>query len=457
MSNVIVQGLGFVGSATAVAVAMQSDKNNNPLFKVYGIELKNKNGSNRVKMFNKGIFPFKTNDKSMQPELKKSILKKNLLATFDENIYKKADYVLVSINCDLEKRETVNLNKFKKAFSRIIKLIKINTLVIIQSTVPPGTCERILYPEMQKIFKARGFDQNKALLSHSYERVMPGKYWLNSVINSYRVYSGINKEAAMKCRKFFSKVINTKKYPLIKLQNTNSSELSKVLENSYRAVNIAFIEEWSRFSEDIGVDLYDVLKAIKTRDTHNNIRYPGFGVGGYCLTKDPLFGKIGSKQIFNLKNHNFLFSSNAIKINNNMPLVSVDKIVKYFNGSIKSKKILLLGASYREDVEDTRFSPSEVFYKEVKRLGAKIDVYDPLINFWNEIKLKCLDRIPLNNNYDIVLLAVKHKQFQKIVFNHTTFKKKKLLVFDSNNILSKKQVKLIKDNINFKYMSIGRG
>ena len=157
MSNVIVQGLGFVGSATAVAVAMQSDKNNNPLFKVYGIELKNKNGSNRVKMFNKGIFPFKTNDKSMQPELKKSILKKNLLATFDENIYKKADYVLVSINCDLEKRETVNLNKFKKAFSRIIKLIKINTLVIIQSTVPPGTCERILYPEMQKIFKGRFF------------------------------------------------------------------------------------------------------------------------------------------------------------------------------------------------------------------------------------------------------------------------------------------------------------
>ena len=130
---------------------------------------------------------------------------------------------------------------------------------------------------------------------------MPGKNYLDSIINYWRVFAGINDISADKCAEFLSKIINVKKYPLTRLSNTNESETGKLLENSYRAVNIAFIEEWGRFAEDIGLDLFNIIDAIKMRPSHNNIMQPGFGVGGYCLTKDPRFADLSVKQIFKKK------------------------------------------------------------------------------------------------------------------------------------------------------------
>ena len=121
---------------------------------------------------------------------------------------------------------------------------------------------------------------------------MPGKNYLDSLINAQRVYAGLNKRSESSCKKFFSKIINTKKYPLQKLNSIEECETAKLLENSYRAINIAFIEEWGIFAENIGVNLFEVLNAIKIRPTHSNIRKPGLGVGGYCLTKDPLMGYV---------------------------------------------------------------------------------------------------------------------------------------------------------------------
>ena len=114
---------------------------------------------------------------------------------------------------------------------------------------------------------------------------MPGKNYFDSIINYWRVYAGIDKKSADRCERFLSKIINIKDYPLSRLKNTISSECGKVLENSYRAVNIAFMEEWGRFAEDANIDIYEIVKSIRLRPTHQNIRQPGFGVGGYCLTK----------------------------------------------------------------------------------------------------------------------------------------------------------------------------
>ena len=120
---------------------------------------------------------------------------------------------------------------------------------------------------------------------------MPGKNYFDSIVNYWRVYAGIDDESAKKCEKFLKKIINTKDYPLTRLSDTTSSETAKVLENSYRAANIAFIEEWGRFAEDIGIDIFEIIESIRMRPTHSNIRQPGFGVGGYCLTKDPILQK----------------------------------------------------------------------------------------------------------------------------------------------------------------------
>ena len=340
MKNIVIQGLGFVGSAMATAIASKS--NNSNKFDVTGIDLPNEIGKQRIESINKGNFPFKTNDKKLVSELKKSVERGILKATSNTSTYEKADVVIVSINCDLVKengQEKIALDNFTDSIREIAEKISEDTLVIIESTVPPGTCEKIVYPLFKGVFSKRKLDISKLYLAHSYERVMPGNEYFDSIINFWRVYAGINKESAEKCEAFLSKIINTADYPLTRLSSTTASETGKLLENSYRAVNIAFIEEWARFAEDTGVDLYEVINAIRKRSTHNNIRQPGFGVGGYCLTKDPLFAKIAAKDIFNLDGHEFPFSSQALQINSIMPLVTLNKLNNYFDNDLKGKKI----------------------------------------------------------------------------------------------------------------------
>ena len=160
MINIVVQGLGYVGSAMAVAVASKLDEKNKPIFHVTGIDLPNRLGLERINAINSGKFPFKTNDSKISFELKKAVERGNLEATTKKNIYSKADVVLVSINCDLiiqNGLEKIALDNFTKSIQDIAEHVSEDTLVIIESTVPPGTCEKIVYPLFKDIFKKRKY------------------------------------------------------------------------------------------------------------------------------------------------------------------------------------------------------------------------------------------------------------------------------------------------------------
>jgi UDP-N-acetyl-D-glucosamine dehydrogenase len=450
--------LGFVGSAMAVAVSSKLNNESYPLYNVTGIDLAFGLGQERIDSINTGRFPFQTNDEKLVNELKNSVCRGNLKATSDKASYSIADVVIVSINCDLVKekhQEKIALEPFSNSISEIAENISEDTLVIIESTVPSGTCEKIAYPIFRKIFQKRKLNIDKLYLAHSYERVMPGDEYFDSIINYWRVFAGINKESADKCEIFLASIINVKDYPLTRLSSTTASETGKLLENSYRAVNIAFIEEWGRFAEDSGIDLYEIIDAIRMRPTHNNIRQPGFGVGGYCLTKDPVFAKIAAKDILGLSGHEFPFSSQALEVNATMPLITLDKLKQYFQGKLQEKKILLMGISYRQDVGDTRFSPSEIFVKEARSLGAVIEAYDPLVKYWDELEMKIKSKVPNLADFDAVIFAVPHKEFAGISFSKL-INKKDTLLFDANNVFSKKQREEIKIN-NLNYLSIGRG
>jgi len=457
MKNVVVQGIGYVGAALSVAISSKRDKKNKPLFKVVAIDKENNTGSARIKSINSRIFPFKTKDKLLKNELKKSIVHKNLLASSSLGFYRTASVVVICINCDLiQKGSQLNINykAFEESIKEVAENIKENTLVIAESTIPPGTCKRIIYPILINAFKKRNLNSKKILLAHSYERVMPGKNYLDSIINYWRVYSGINKKSEIACAKFFSKIINVKKYPLFKLENTTSSETAKLLENSYRAVNIAFIEEWGRFAEKIGINIFPILNAIRKRPSHKNIMQPGFGVGGYCLTKDPIFCQIAAKKIFKLKNTNFEFSTKALKINKKMPLVTFEKVKKFYSNNLKNKKILIMGVSYKEDVGDTRHSPTEMLFKKLRKNKSIVSVHDPIVPFWDELKIKVLKSYPNINLFDSVIFTVKHENYRKINFRKWNNKKK--LIVDANNVLSEKQHKILKKR-KFNVISIGRG
>ncbi len=447
--KICIQGLGFVGSAMSVAASLSKNK-------VVGIEQPTQEGKKIIESINKGIFPFKTNDKALKKNLK-ILSKKNFLkASYLKSHYEDADVVIVSINCDLKKKnnkQKINLDIFKKAIKQFAVRIKEETLVIIESTVPPGTCKEIIYPLIYNSFIKRKLDPEKFYLAHSYERVMPGKFYLNSIINNWRVYSGINNISAKKCKNFFKKIINTKKYPLYQLKNTTHSEFGKLLENSYRAVNIALIDEWSVLADKLKLDLFSIINSIKVRPTHKNLMNPGFGVGGYCLTKDPLIGNIGAKQIYGI-NQKLPLSNLAVKINNNMPKRTIEKLKNHFNKNLKNKKILLLGVSYKEDVADSRFSPSNFFYKKMISFGVKITPHDPLVKYWIEFKKKISNKIPDLSKFDAIIFSVKHKEYKKIKFKKIK-KNKNFLIVDANNVLSEKQTKDIRSK-KFNFISIGR-
>jgi nucleotide sugar dehydrogenase len=460
METVVVQGLGFVGAAMAVAAANAADADGKPFFSVIGVDLPTDLGNERVKKINSGIFPFETVDQKILSGTKKAIYQGNLLATTDETVFSKADFILVSINMDLSylngTTPTINLEPFKKAVHTFGKYINSGALVIVETTVPPGTCEKIVQPIVHQHAKERGIDPNSIYIAHSYERVMPGANYLDSIINFWRVYSGTNIHAAARCESFLSKIINVQKYPLRRMKSTTASETAKVLENSYRAVNIAFIEEWGRFAEEVGFDLYEVIDAIRVRPTHSNIRQPGFGVGGYCLTKDPLFAKIAAKELFGLTGHNFPYSSTAVEINRAMPLVTLEKLKNYFRGSVEGKKVLLLGISYREDVGDTRYSPSETFFIKARDEGAEVVPRDPLVYRWEEMQINIPQDLPNPDSFDVILFCVPHLAYRKLEFDKWLKPGSKCLIFDANNVLTDFQRSTL-NNMGIKFMSIGRG
>ena len=369
--KVCIQGLGFVGSAMAIAVSNAINDEKKYCFDVVGIDLKSSKGIKRINDLNAGIFPYGNTDPKLDRYLKKAIKNKNFRASSDNSEYKNAEIVLVDIHLDIPFKDNepkLEFGSFKKAINTIGNNIKEECLVIIETTVPPGTCSEIVLPILRECFTKRGLDPQKIKLAHSYERVMPGKKYYDSIINFWRVYSGINEESELACEKFLSKVINIKKYPLTKLSSTIASETSKLLENTYRAVNIAFIAEWTRYAEKVGIDLFEVIQAIQRRPTHKNIRYPGIGIGGYCLTKDPAFTPAASKELLK-QNLDFPFSKLAMLESSKMPLHAVCRMRELLGGDFYKKNILILkmesgkfaGRDYNQNI-GIRPNQKNVFY-----------------------------------------------------------------------------------------------
>jgi UDP-N-acetyl-D-glucosamine dehydrogenase len=455
---VCVQGLGFVGTAMAVAVANACDLQGRPFFNVIGLDLASKDGLSKIDAINNGRMPFKCEDSEFSKLFQLAYTNRNLIATADPEAYALASTILVDVNLDIRFRNGQSYlpwDDFRAAIRALGEFMPAKCLVIVESTVAPGTCEKIVAPILAAEFKNRGLPADGFLLAHSYERVMPGKEYLNSIVNFYRVYSGYTSEAADACEAFLSKVINVKDYPLTRLDSTTASEIGKVLENSYRAVNIAFMEEWGRFAEAVGIDLFEVVAAIRKRPTHCNIRQPGFGVGGYCLTKDPLMAEIAARELFALGHLKFPSSCQAVAINRTMPLVSLDKIQALLGGSLQGKSLLLLGVSYRQDVGDTRNSPSQIFVENARARGAVVLCHDPYVEYWEELAEPLPAEIPSAANLDAVVLAVPHEQYLQLDLNQWLGKANPL-IFDANNVLSPKQLAMLK-NSGRRLASIGRG
>jgi nucleotide sugar dehydrogenase len=396
---VVVMGVGFVGAVMAAIIADTVDKKTRKPSKfVIGCQRPSTRSYWKIPLLNRGQSPVRAEDPEVDPMIERCVLrKKTLTATFASDCLKLADAVVVDVQCDYLKHDLGNLRTGEADMAALEATMKVigervrpECLVLIETTVAPGTTEFVAQPIIRKAFAARGIE-TPPLLAHSFERVMPGREYVKSIRDFWRVCSGCSDEARRRVVKFLTEVLNTKDFPLTVMDRPIESETTKIVENSYRATILAFLNEWSLFAERNGVDLVKVIQAIKVRPTHSNMIFPGPGIGGYCLPKDGGLGYWAYKHILGFEDQDALFkiTPTAIDVNDTRGLHAAELVrdaLRNMGRYIAGARVLLAGASYREDVGDTRYSGSELVVRKLTEMGAEMHVHDPYVDHWYELE-----------------------------------------------------------------------
>ncbi|NLX21133.1 MAG: nucleotide sugar dehydrogenase [Phycisphaerae bacterium] len=394
---VVVVGVGFVGAVMAAVVADSRDKKTGKHNKfVIGQQRPSTRSYWKIELLNRGQAPVKAEDPEVDPMIARCVKEHGTLtATYTHEVLKLADVVVVDVQCDYLKKDLGNLRTgaaemaaLEKSMATIGDTIQPHCLVLIETTVAPGTTEYVAYPILKKAFEKRGL-ATEPLLAHSFERVMPGRQYVSSIRDFWRVCSGVNEESRRRVVKFLSEVLNVEQFPLTVMDRPLESETTKIVENSYRATMLAFLHEWSLFAERNGVDLIKVVQAIKVRPTHNNIIFPGPGIGGYCLPKDGGLGMWAYKHLMGFEDDIFKITEAAININDTRALHVAELVrdaLRNMGKYVAAAKCVLLGAAYREGVGDTRYSGSELVVRKLAEMGAEVGVHDPYVQHWWELE-----------------------------------------------------------------------
>ena len=447
---VVVMGLGFVGAVMAGVIADSTDrKTGKPAKFVIGMQRPSTRSFWKIGYLNNGIPPVEAEDPEVATLIERCVRrKKTLMATYIYDALTLADAVVVDVQCDYNKETlgdcrqgSADIAALEDSLRVIGEKIRPDCLVLIETTVPPGTTEYVAYPIVKKAFEKRGLVE-EPLLAHSFERVMPGREYVSSIRDFWRVCSGINDEARRRVVKFLSEVLNVEKYPLTVLDRPIESETCKIVENSYRATLLAYLHEWSLFAERNGVDLIKVIEAIRVRPTHSNMIFPGPGIGGYCLPKDGGLGVWAYQTLMGFDDDIFRITPLAIDINDTRALHAAELVrdaLRNMGRIVAASRIAVLGVSYREDVGDTRYSGSEILVRKLTEMGADIIVHDPYVKHWwemekqdtypapghsrarffrNQERLKDLvvhkDLAKTLRGADAVVLAVRHEQYRNL-------------------------------------------
>ena len=423
--RVVIIGLGYVGLPLACLCALKG-------YKTYGLEL----DEPKIKKINQNISPIK--DEFIQKTLKK--IPGKIFATNDSKILQTAKIIIVCGPTPVNEHHEPDLSAIKKSCQTISENLQKNQLIIIESTIYPGTIEEIIKPVLEQ----SGLKCEKDFfLAHCPERIDPGNQkWV--IENIPRVLGGLSETGAKKAKKFYESIISAK---ITQLNNARQAEAVKMIENTFRDINIAFVNELAKSFPLMGLDIKEVIEGAKTKPFGFMAFYPGPGVGGHCIGVDPYYLIAKARQ----KGFEHKFLSLAREINNSMPGYVVElaeKLVLQLGKNFIDSKISILGVAYKADVDDFRESPSLEVINMLKQKGAKPVVFDPFIP--NQSNTQSIEDAV--KAADIVLLLTKHKQFLEKLSPAFLKKNNIKAIIDSHNGLNKEEI--IKSGII--YSGIGR-
>ena len=420
-AKVAVIGLGYVGLPTAVELAKAG-------FQVFGIDVKKE----KADLVNKGKSYI--SDVSSQ-ELEKAVRENKLVAFNNHQSLRKADIVLICVPTPLDKNKVPDVSYILSTTKEIAGFLRKGQLVILESSTYPGTTRDVILPQLEKGKLKAGKD---FYLAFSPERVDPGneEYKFKDIP---RVVGGITRQCTQIAADFYRSFINAEVKPL---SSPETAEMAKLLENTFRLVNISMINELALFCGKMGLDIWEVIEAAKTKPYGFMPFYPSPKVGGHCIPLDPFYLSYRAKE------YNFWtrFIELAGEINEQMPHFVVTKMVSVLNHNKKplnGSKILIWGVAYKKDIGDARESAALEIIPDLMRKGVSVDYFDPYIPKL-EIKNGRLKKpqilrsikysLAKLRSYDLVLILTNHSDFD---YNRLA-KSSKLVVDTRNAIKSRK-------------------
>jgi len=397
--KIVVVGMGYVGIPCAAVLASVND------FEVIGVQRRSKRSGWKIDWLNRGKCPIGGDEPGLAPLISDVVKEKKLRVTDDISICKDAEVILIDVQTPTEKNNTPSYESLKEVSHSIGKYLQKGALVIIESTVAPGTTENLVKPILEK---ESGFGAGEEFyLAFSYERVRPGRL-LQNIVHLPRIVGGINQISSQKAVEIYSKIVKEKIY----VTDCLTAETAKCVENAYRDVNIAYANEVALLCERLGIDVHDVKRLTNTLP-NVDVHEPGAGVGGHCLPKDTWlllygvgkYGKPGKKDVQILTQARYMNDFMPEHMGN-----LVEEAMQEAGKEIVSSKITILGLSYLENTDDTRNTPALPLIEFLKIRGAEIIVHDPHVKNFEGLNLTS-DFEKTIKNSDALVLVTKHKEY----------------------------------------------
>jgi UDP-N-acetyl-D-glucosamine dehydrogenase len=369
-------GLGYVGLPLAIEVAKKGSS-------VIGIDI----DESKIKLLNSG----KTSIEDINiGDLKTLIEDGRLAVTSDYSKVGLCDILLVCVPTPLSNERVPDLKPLLGAIRSLAAYLMPKTLVIIESTVATGTTRNTVLPLLEELVN---FPVTEIDVAYSPERVDPSnKVW--SLQNTPKIVSGITQTSKIRAIAFYSSFINE----VIECESVEIAETAKLLENSFRFINISFINEFGIFCNALGIDINKVVKAAGTKPYGFMEFYPSIGVGGHCIPVDPIYLSSKAKQV----GSPIRMIELADQINRDLPMYFVGRAEKKLNG-LEGKKILVVGVSYKPNISDVRETPVFNLISALRSKGAQVSWHDDLVKKFNGE-----ESTELSDNFDLAIIATAH-------------------------------------------------
>jgi len=424
-AKVAVIGLGYVGLPTAVELVKTG-------FQVFGIDIKKQ----RVDLVNRGKSYIGDIDSK---EVKGAITSARFKAFNTHQPLKNSDIVLICVPTPLDKYKIPDISYIISTTEAIAKYLHKGQLIILESSTYPGTTREVILPELEKT----GLKVEKDFyLAHCPERLDPGneKYKLKDVS---RVVGGITKKCTQLASEFYRSFIKAQVLPL---SSADAAEMTKILENTFRLVNISMINELALLCGKMGIDIWEVIEAAKTKPYGFMPFYPSPKISGHCIPLTPFFLSYRAKQ------YNFWtrFIELAGEINEQMPHQVITKVIWALNlkkKPVRESKILIWGVAYKKDIGDTRESAAFDIMFDLLRKGAKVNYFDPFVKEFkvDNKTLKSIKYSPAKlKNYDLVLILTDHSDSTsspQAGFDYDEIAKNSKFVVDTRNAIKSRKHK----------------